>query len=120
MTSPKDGTISGEFWPELVPVMEPGTLALALQQPANADNEIALGDLLSDTLFGEVIDISDLIPRLSSPSAEVSAPGILATETAGAAEFMLADGGDALAAGHAAVLTILYDDAILDLDKTTL
>jgi len=106
MTSPKDGTISDEFSPELVPVVEPGTLALAFPQPAEAGNEFALGDLLSDALFGEVIDISDLIPRVLSPSADAPQP------SAAEAAFSVPDAGDVLA-GHAAALTILYDDDIL-------
>jgi len=105
--------------PELVPVVEPGAPGLMLSQPADASgSELALGDLLSDALFGEVIDISDLIPRLS-PVAE--APAIAAMETTAAAELGVADGSDLLAAsGHAAALTILYDDDILALDNTIL
>ena len=79
MTSPRIGTISDEFSPELVPVVEPGTLALAFPQPAVAGNEFALGDLLSDALFGEVIDISDLIPRVLSPPAEAGSLAVRRT-----------------------------------------
>jgi hypothetical protein len=110
--------VSGDSAPELLPVVVPG-FDLSLVPPQRPVVE-PTEDLLADSLFGDVIDISDLIPRLSSPSAEVCSPEILLAETAGTAELMLADGGDALAMGHAAALTILYDDAILDLDKTTL
>jgi hypothetical protein len=118
-TSPKDNAVSGDFSPELVPVVEPGALALTFSQSAGASSaELALGDLLSDALFGEVIDISDLIPRVLSPSAEAAPPGISAAETVETAELGLADGGDTLtAAGHAAGgLTILYDDDMLASD----
>lgn len=78
-----------------------------------------LDGLLSDALFGEVIDISDLIPRVMSPSAEALAPQQPAVEMAAAMEFGMQDGSDVLAS-HAAALTILYDDDILALDGTIL
>ena len=92
---------------------------------AGAPNPIVqpvdLGDHVGDALFGEVIDISDLIPSMLSPSAEATTPIIPAAEQVGTAEIGLADGGDALAvAGHAAALTILYDDDILASDGTIL
>jgi hypothetical protein len=93
--------------PELVPVAEADTLALP---PAGAPSvgDIELGDLLSDALFGEVIDISDLIPQVLTPTwASEIAP-------AEAAEVSLAVGGEIPAAtDHTAGLTILYDDDIL-------
>jgi hypothetical protein len=92
---------------------------LAFPPPAEAavTGGLLLGDILSDVLFGEVIDISDLIPRVLS--AEMSASQLLVVETCIAGEFGLQDGSDALAS-YAAPLTILYDDDILALDGTIL
>ena len=61
--------------PELVPVVESGAQGLP-QAAGSGSDELVLGDLLADALFGEVIDISDLIPRMLSPSgaAETAAP----------------------------------------------
>ena len=103
-----------------MPVVEPGTLALALPLPADASSEIALGDLLSDALFGEVIDISDLIPSVLSPSAEVAVPQPVA-DVAGIG-LGVQDAGDVAVASSDAtgVLTILYDDDILASDQTIL
>lgn len=117
MGSQEHGTISGDPSPELVPVVEPGTLALALPQPAG--NEIALGDVLSDALFGEVIDISDLIPSVLSPSAEAGPQPVSDSAVTG---FSAPHAGDvAAAAGHAAgMLTILYDEDILASDRAIL
>jgi hypothetical protein len=104
---------SGEPSPELVPAPDLGSLILAdvgYAADASAD-DLSLGNLLSDVLFGEVIDISDLIPRLSP---EAAAPGIGAMEMAAATDPGVADGGDALAApADTGVLTILYDDDLL-------
>jgi hypothetical protein len=70
-----------------------------------------LGGLLSDVLFGEVIDISDLVPRMLSPSAETAASLALPVDPAAGAVPSL---GEVLAlSGHAEALTILYDDDIL-------
>ena len=115
MTPPKDDTVSSDFSLEIVPVLEPG--ALAFLQPAQAGDEIALGDLLSDALFGEVIDISDLIPRVLLSSAEVQP----VAEASGIG-FGGRDAGDfAAAVSHGAgALTILYDDDILALDGAIL
>ena len=68
-------------------------------------------DLLSEALFGEVIDISELIPRLLSPLQGTAAPP--ATEAMTAQEFGLPDGADITAAHAATALTILYDEDIL-------
>jgi hypothetical protein len=112
MKSSKDGLVSGDLSPELVPVVEPGALALAFRQPAQAGDETALGDLLSDALFGEVIDISDLISRVLLFPAEVALHPDADTSGTG---FGGQDAGDfaAAASDGAAVLTILYDDDIL-------
>lgn len=121
MMSPKDGTDFGDFSPELVPVIEPGALALALPPSVRAGSEIAADDLLSDALFGEVIDISDLIPRMLSPSAEAPGPQLPAAEMVGMVEFGMQDGGDLLAlSGHSVAMTILYDDDVLVSDGTLL
>jgi hypothetical protein len=56
-----------------------------------------------------------------SPAGYAPAPGLSAGEAAGPVELGLADAGDILAAsGHAAALTILYDDDILASDGTVL
>jgi hypothetical protein len=98
----------GDPSPELVPVIKPG--AVALPQPAGA-GEVAFDGLLSDALFGEVIDISDLIPNMLAPPADTATPGVPATESVGMMELSSVDG--LAVAGHAAALTILYDDGIL-------
>jgi hypothetical protein len=101
--------------PELVPVIEPGVAAMALPPPAGA-GEVAFDGLLSDALFGEVIDISDLIPNMLAPPADIAKPGVPATESVGMMELSSVDG--LAVAGHAAALTILYDDGILASDGT--
>ena len=112
-TSTTADKIPGDLSPELVPVVEPGTLALTFPQPEGPGNKLEFGDILSDALFGEVIDISDLIPRVLSPSTET-----LASQLPVEAELHMPDGVDVLGAfGHAAsALTILYDDGILTSD----
>jgi hypothetical protein len=116
----KGGSMSNQFSPgdvspELVPVVEPGALGLILPQQTEAPaNELDLGDLLSDALFGEVIDISDLIPRLLSPSHETAAFVPPPVEAMTVQEFGLSDSAGTLAAqGHTAALTILYDEDVL-------
>ena len=117
MKSSKDGIVSGDLSLELVPVVEAGAPVLALPQPEAG--EVAFGDLLSDALFGEVIDISDLIPQVLSSSADAAAPGTSAAGTAGPTQPGLTHSGDIpAAAGEAAVLTILYDDGLLASDGT--
>lgn len=110
----KLGLDRGDLSPELVPVVEPGTAELIVEPtPAAIVDGLALGDILSDALFGEVIDISDLIPRLS-PEAGANMPTSAAVDFAVAAEVGVADGVDLLtASGHAAALTIFYDDDLL-------
>jgi hypothetical protein len=101
--------------PELVPVVEAEARSLALPQPVAGTCEVALGDILADALFGEVIDISDLIPRVLSSSADAATPGI--ANVAEPTQPGLNDGSDILAApNEATVLTILYDDGILTSD----
>lgn len=73
---------------------------------------------LSDVLFGEVIDISDLIPRLQPASGDAVTPGFAAADALPEPGFV--DGGDVLAATGHATLTILYDDDILASDGTIL
>ena len=106
----------GDISPELVPVVEPGALALAFSQPADAglSSELALGDLLSDALFGEVIDISDLIPRLMPQPGDPAIQPV--TDPVAAHEFAAVDTADlSVTTGHAAApLTILYDDDMLE------
>ena len=106
----------GDISPELVPVVEPGALPLAFSQPADAglSSELALGDLLSDALFGEVIDISDLIPRIRRLGRGGCAGTAAGRRRWRQPELGLPDGADILAAqGHAAALTILYDEDLL-------
>lgn len=77
----------------------------------NAVQPAELGGLLADALFGEVIDISDLIPRMLSPPAEMAASLALPVDPAAEAVPSL---GEVLAlSSHAEALTILYDDDIL-------
>jgi len=124
MTAPKDGAISGDFSPELVPVVEPGAGTLALPLLANAYTEIAFDDLLSDSLFGEVIDISDLVPRFLSPSTDAALQPFTNAELIADATATgfggLGAGDDAGASGHATMLTILYDDDLLAWDSPIL
>lgn len=119
MAGPIDTTaISGELTPELAPVFEPGTPAFK-PEAAAAGDDLGLGDILTDALFGEVIDISDLIPRALSPSSEVFAAELPTVGTAAAMEFGMQEGSDVFAS-HSAALTILYVDGILALDATIL
>ena len=70
-----------------------------------------LGDLLSDVLFGEVIDISDLVPRMLSPPTETAASLALPVDPAAGPVPSL---GEVLTlSSHTEALTILYDDDIL-------
>ena len=112
-----DGTAS-----ELVLVAEPGTLSQLLQCSAGAEasGDIALGGLLSDALFGEVIDISDLIPRVLSSSADAVTSGVSAVNVVEPMQSGLNDGDVLAAPGEATVLTILYDDDMLALGGTIL
>ncbi|MEW9808519.1 hypothetical protein [Mesorhizobium marinum] len=113
MMFPGDDEITGDPRPELVPVVEPGAQG-PLPLPIGQGEEHGLGDLLSDALLGEVIDISDLIPRVFSPSQSthyfpsvepvVAGPGAL-----DASDFAVASGG-------APALNILYDDDMLASD----
>lgn len=103
--------------PELVPINDFVTLTFADMQPqsiAPGDGPVLAG-LIEDALFGEVIDISELIPRVLSPSAG-AAPGVAGAEQA-AAEFGTSDGSDAVVVDGHPALTILYDDDILALDS---
>ena len=95
---------------ELVPVAGLGALSQALPPSTGAPpGELVLGDLLSDVLLGEVIDISDLIPQILSPAVSVSE-----ITPVQAAQLGQVGGGDvATASDHAAALAILYDDDIL-------
>ncbi len=93
--------------PELVPVFVSGA---DLPQP-RAPALVLPDDLLSEALFGEVIDISELIPRLLSPLQDKAA--LPATEAMTAQEVGLTDGADITAAHAATALTILYDEEIL-------
>ncbi|KQU71854.1 hypothetical protein ASC75_24130 [Aminobacter sp. DSM 101952] len=51
-----------------------------------ATDQAALGETLADALFGEVIEISDLIPHLLAPGVEAAAGPVdvvVATDMAG-------------------------------------
>lgn len=76
-------------WPTLAP------------SPVPATDQAALGDILADALFGEVIEISDLIPHLLAPGVE-AAPGPV--DVVAAAEMA----GDAMAA--MVPFTILFEE----------
>ena len=116
---------SGDFSPELVPVVDPELVPVFVSGASlpQAPALVLPDDFLSETLFGEVIDISELIPRLLSPSAEAGDQPVtdaqLVADATGAG-FGRQDAGDvAAAASHAAgVLTILDDDDILASDQT--
>lgn len=89
---------------ELVPVFRH---SIEQQQPEAHKALVAAEDIL----FGEVIDISDLIARLSP---EVAAAGIGAMEMPATVDPGVGEGSAALASPeHTGVLTILYDDDIL-------
>jgi hypothetical protein len=94
--------------PELVPVFVPGADAsLALPQGQPTWVVAPMEDLLADALFGDVIDISDLIPSLLSPP-----PGSAGIAGEGLEHVLVADGGgiaDALV-NAPALVTVLYDE----------
>lgn len=79
---------SGEISPEPASAyfddeIELPTLA---PSPVPATDHAALGEILADALFGEVIEISDLIPHLLAPAADLagSAPvDVVVAEMAG-------------------------------------
>lgn len=71
-------------------------LPMLAPSPMPAIDQAALGDILAESLFGEVIEISDLIPQLLDPGTEgASAPVEPASV---AAEPVAAETGDAFAA----------------------
>jgi hypothetical protein len=102
---------------ELLPVAEPSALSQSLLRSNGngAADKIALGDVLADALFGEVIDISDLISQVLTT---VDSARPLPVDAAGLSQV---DGGCICAAtGQDVVLTILYDDDILTSGGTVL
>ncbi|WP_406873180.1 hypothetical protein WHT83_05280 [Aminobacter sp. P9b] len=81
---------SGEISPEPASAYFDDEIALPVLAPSPlpATDQAALGEILADALFGEVIEISDLIPHLLAPAADVavgSAPVdvVMADEMAG-------------------------------------
>jgi hypothetical protein len=112
----RTGKGPGDGAPELVPVPQPDAFALALPQAEPATGEVAaLDGLLSDALFGEVIDVSELIPRVLETPAPVAVPS--------ASEVMVPDigvpdvgEGVDTAGGTSVALSILYDDDVLASD----
>jgi hypothetical protein len=89
---------------ELVPVFRHG---IEQQRPEAREAFVAAEDIL----FGEVIDISDLIARLAP---ELAAPGIEAMEMSANVDPGVAEVHAAMAVHeHPGVLTFLYDDEIL-------
>ncbi|WP_156381287.1 hypothetical protein [Aminobacter sp. DSM 101952] len=60
-------------------------LPMLAPSPLPATDQAALGEILADALFGEVIEISDLIPHLLAPSVEAAAGpvDVVATDMAG-------------------------------------
>ena len=75
-----DATDEGAGALPLAPVVDIGwpagaDLPMLAPSPVPAVDHAALGDILADSLFGEVIEISDLIPQLLAPGTEqASAP----------------------------------------------
>ena len=108
---------------ELVPVNDFATLTFADMQPqvASSSGGPALAGLLEDVLFGEVIDISELIPSVLSHLVEVSPPVVSGTEQIVLAELGPPEGTESLlATDHGVAMSILYDDNILDASGTIL
>ncbi|GAA4125522.1 hypothetical protein ACFFTN_14725 [Aminobacter aganoensis] len=61
-------------------------LPMLAPSPLPATDQAALGEILADALFGEVIEISDLIPHLLAPGVEAAAGPVdvvVATDMAG-------------------------------------
>lgn len=84
----------------LEPEFDLPTLAPA---PVPLADAVALGEILADSLFGEVIELSDLIPQLLAPSSET------ASDALAMAEMTAPDtAGDALAA--TAPFMILFEE----------
>ncbi len=52
---------------ELTPDFEPGPLLVSAPTAEALGSEMAVGDLLSEVLFGEVVDIADLLPVVPEP-----------------------------------------------------
>ncbi len=75
--------------------------------PVPAIDQAALGEILADSLFGDVIELSDLIPHLLTPVAEPAAGG--GAEVPDAADVAVAEAGDG--AGMVALpFNILFEE----------
>lgn len=82
-----------------------GVLPAAAVPVAKDGSASALEDLLSEVLFGEIIDISDLIPLVLS---------------AASTEFRPPDTGDGPLMSGQSAMSILYDDDVLASGSTIL
>jgi len=110
---------SGEPSPELVPVVDAGSLQFMAPQAPATSGSLSLDGLLAEALFGEIIDISDLIPRVLSSQAAGSVA--FPVDLFSAADTPMTGGTDMLMlTDHTGALAILYDDDILASDGGTL
>lgn len=82
-------------------------LPMLAPSPVPAVDHAALGDILADSLFGEVIEISDLIPHLLEPGTEQAAAPV--EPAAVVAEPPAADTGGDMLAGSVP-FSILFDE----------
>jgi hypothetical protein len=104
---------------EAAPEMDLGDFGiLSAEVPAARDGTApALDGLLSEVLFGEIIDISDLVPLVLSSAADTANSEVLsATST----EFRPPDNGDVLLVSGQSAMSILYDDGILSAENVVL
>ncbi len=112
--NPEKFLLPGVIGPELVPVVDPEALALLQGGTPSLHETLALNEILDDALFGEVIDISELIPGVLSESG---------THTAELASAPFEPAGVGLdlspePVGDLSVaLSVLYDDDILASDN---
>lgn len=82
-------------------------LPMLVPSPMPAVDHSALGEIVADSLFGEVIDISDLIPKLLDQSTETSSEPIeMATD---AVDLVAAEPADDIFAGSMP-LSLLFEE----------
>lgn len=76
--------------------------------PVPAIDPAALGEILADSLFGDVIELSDLIPHLLTPVAEPAVA--VSAEVPDAAATAAAEAGDGGAGMVALPFNILFEE----------
>lgn len=111
-----DATDAGASGAPLAPVVDFGAwqaepeipvLPVLAPAPVPAIDQAALGEILSDSLFGDVIELSDLIPHLLTPVAE---PAAAVGAVSDVAATTVAEAGDSGAGMVALPFNILFEE----------